>query len=120
MQSPNKKVNEFLIDIQSTFPDKAEMVEDIRNIFLRENPDLNEEIKYGGITFFASDNLVGGIFIYKQHLSIEFSNGAQFNDSNNFLEGKGKLRRHLKIIEKDDLINKNITAYIKQAVTTKG
>ncbi len=120
MPSPNKEVNEFLIDIQSTFPHKVKMVVEIRNIFFKENPNINEEIKYGGITFFVSGNLVGGIFIYKQHISIEFSNGAQFNDSDNFLEGKGKLRRHLKIKEKDDLVNKNITAYIKEAVTTKG
>ena len=120
MQSSNKEVNKFLIDIQSTFPEKAEILVDIRNLFFKENPEINEEIKYGGITFSVSDSLAGGIFIYKQHISIEFSHGAQFNDSDNFLEGKGKLRRHLKIMGKDDVINKNIIAYIKQAVKAEG
>ena len=116
MLSSNEKVNGFLVDIQSTFPDKFEIVEKIRAVFLEEYPQIAEEIKYGGITFNISEELIGGIFIYKQHISIEFSNGAQFTDPDKLLEGKGKFRRHLKILELKDLENKNIDLYIKQAV----
>jgi len=116
MQSLNIKVNEFLIDIQSTFPNKFETVEEIRQLFFKENPEIDEEIKYGGIAFNVSGQLIGGIFVYKQHISIEFSHGAQFTDSNDFLEGKGKLRRHLKIFDISDVKNKKINSYIKQSV----
>ena len=116
MQSANKKVNEFLSDIHAIFPDKAEIVEEIRRLFFAENPELSEEIKYGGIAFNLSEKLVAGIFVYKQHISIEFSNGMQFIDNNGLLEGKGKFRRHLKIVEKRDVIDKNSSLYIKQAV----
>lgn len=120
MQLVNEKVNEFLIDIQSTFPNKYEMVEEIRKIFFNANSEIDEEIKYGGIAFNVSDQLIGGIYVYKQHISIEFSHGAQFTDSDGFLEGKGKLRRHLKILDIKDVKNKAIKVYIEQAVTTKG
>lgn len=116
MQSSNEKVNEFLIDIQSTFPNKFETIEEIRKIFFNENPEIDEEIKYGGIAFNVSGQLIGGIYIYKKHISIEFSHGAQFTDSDCFLEGKGKLWRHLKILDISDVKNKEINIYIKQAV----
>lgn len=116
MQSSNEKVNKFLQDIHSTFPDKFEIVDEIRNVFLNSNSDICEEIKYGGITFTILGQLIGGVFVYKQHISIEFSFGAQFSDSDGFLEGKGKLRRHLKILEINDIKKKNINSYVKQAV----
>lgn len=116
MQSENKKVNKFLVDISSTFPDKFETVERIREIFLMKNSELDEEIKYGGITFNLSGQLIGGGVVYKKHISIEFSNGAQFVDNDSFLEGKGKYRRHMKINEKEDIKNKKINLYIEQAI----
>ena len=116
MKSSNEKVNTFLIDIQSTFPDKSEIVEKIRALFFSKNPDIDEDIKYGGIVFNISGQLIGGIFVYKQHISIEFSDGAQFTDTDGLLEGKGKLRRHLKILNESDIENKNIGFYISQAV----
>jgi hypothetical protein len=116
MYSSTDKVNQFLIDIKSTFPDKFEIIEEIRAAFFKENSELEEDIKYGGIVFNLSDQLMGGLFLYKKHLSIEFSNGAQFSDPEGLLEGKGKLRRHLKILESSDIKSKNINFYIQQAV----
>jgi hypothetical protein len=116
MKSSNKKVNAFLLDIETELPDKSTIVEKIRQIFFDENAALEEDIKYGGIVFTISGELIGGIFLYKQHISIEFSHGASFDDESNLLEGKGKLRRHLKIREKSDLKDKKVSAYIKQAV----
>jgi hypothetical protein len=117
MQSSNEKVNEFLVDLQSTLPNKFETVEEIRKIFFSENPEIDEEIKYGGIAFNVAGQLIGGIYVYKQHISIEFSHGAQFTDTDGFLEGKGKLRRHLKILNINDVKNKTINIYIKQSVS---
>jgi hypothetical protein len=114
MLSSNEKVNEFLVDIQSTLPDKFEIVEKIRAMFLKEHPQIDEEIKYGGITFNVSGELIGGVFISKKHISIEFSDGAQFTDTDKFLEGKGKFRRHLKIVGLDDLEHKKFGFYIEQ------
>ncbi|MCF6203588.1 MAG: DUF1801 domain-containing protein [Methylococcaceae bacterium] len=61
-------------------PVKVEVIELIREIFHNANQKLSEEIKYGGVVFNLSNSLVGGIFPYKQHISIEFCNGVGFPD----------------------------------------
>ncbi len=118
MISSNTKVNDFLVDIQSTFPDSFETIEAIQTLFFEENSQLNDDIKYGGVVFNNVDKLIGGIYLYKTYLSIEFSHGATFEDPSNLLEGKGKLRRHLKIHRIEELESKNARFFIKQAVKT--
>ncbi len=115
MDSSNQKVNDFLNDIQSTFPDSFKMIEAIQTIFFEENSKLIDDIKYGGIVFNNANKLVGGIYLYKEHLSIEFSDGASFKDPSNLLEGKGKIRRHLKLHNFDDIQGKDARFFIKQA-----
>jgi len=114
--SDNQRVNEFLIDLQSISPDKLDIIESIRHTFNSANPELIEEIKYGGLVFNLSNSLIGGVFAYKNHVSIEFSYGCELPDPNGMLEGKGKKRRHLKIINKQDIQNKNTVYYIENAV----
>lgn len=103
-------------DIQSTFPDSFLVIENIRALFFKESNQLTDDIKYGGVVFNSADKLIGGIFLYKEHISIEFSQGASFSDPSKLLEGKGKLRRHLKIQNFDDIQAKNAYFFIKQAV----
>jgi len=103
-------------DLQFVSPVKVEMIESIRTIFLSANQELTEGIMYGGLVFKLSGVLIAGIFPYKQHISIEFSNGVDFCDPSGVLEGKGKKRRHLKIIEKQDIDVKNVAAFVIQAV----
>lgn len=114
--SENEKVNKFMDDLQSISSDKLELIETIRKIFLTANSDLIEDIKYGGIVFNQSNTLIGGIFPYKEHISIEFSNGANFPDLSGLLEGKGKKRRHLKIVEKQDIDKKDVGVFVAEAV----
>ena len=56
--------------------------------------------------FNVSNALIGGIYTYKEHISIEFSNGADFIDTDSILEGGGKKRRHLKIYKNEDIVQK--------------
>ena len=37
------------------------------------------------------------------------------SDPDNFLEGTGKYRKHLKIFQKEDIKNKKVEYYIKQS-----
>jgi len=53
----------------------------IRRLFNKASQALSEDIKYGGLVFMKSGSLIGGIFPYKNHISIEFSNGSSFSDS---------------------------------------
>ncbi|MDE1464324.1 DUF1801 domain-containing protein [Spartinivicinus poritis] len=115
--SENQQVREFLNDIGLVSPEQLDIIKSIKKLFNNTGQSLTEEIKYGGLVFVKSSSLVGGIFPYKQHISIEFSNGADFSDPSGYLEGKGKRRRHLKIHEIKDIKEKNASFYIKQATS---
>jgi len=115
--SDNDRVNMFMDDLQFLSPEKLEIIEIIREIFLRTNKELTEDVKYGGLVFNLSNALMGGIFPYKEHISIEFSNGANLPDPSGILEGKGKKRRHLKIVEKQDIDAKNVRVFVAEAVS---
>lgn len=75
--------------------------------------------KYGGEVFCpnADDDklFVGGIFVNKAHVSLEFSEGAAFEDSAGHLEGSGKHRRHLKLRSVEDVYVKDTEKFLKQA-----
>ncbi len=115
-ETATQKIEYFISDIQSVNPEFAEIIELVRDIFTEESEELALGIKYGGLVFFKKDELIGGVFPYKKHLSIEFSDGANFSDPSSKLEGKGKKRRHLKIFKAADIDIKNALFFIKQAV----
>ena len=114
--SDNDRVNKFMDDLNAISSDKLNLIDTIRKIFLSANSDLTEDIKYGGVVFNLSNVLIGGIYPYKEHISVEFSNGVNFHDPSGILEGKGKKRRHLKITEKQDIDTKNVGAFVAEAV----
>lgn len=70
------------------------------------------------MVFNINNELISGIFPYKNHISIEFSFGVDLTDKGGFLEGKGKQRRHLKIVDKQDIEAKNVAAFVAEAVKT--
>ncbi len=52
--SSNKKINDFLLDIESMSKNQYEIVISIRELFLKENEAVIEDIKYGGLVFSLS------------------------------------------------------------------
>ncbi|MCF6262488.1 MAG: DUF1801 domain-containing protein [Xanthomonadales bacterium] len=114
--SSNDRINKFLADLQLISADKLEVIEHVRKTFLSANDKITEEIKYGGLVFALSNVLIGGVFAYKGHVSIEFSNGAEFPDPSAVLEGKGKSRRHLKIFELADVDAKGAGVFVAEAI----
>ena len=74
---------------------------------------------YGGIVFETEPGthgtLVCGHFIYKNHVSLEFGQGAQLSDPDKVLEGKGEYRRHIKLRGPQDIREKSVRSYIEQA-----
>jgi hypothetical protein len=114
--SDNAKIDEFFEDIQFQFPEKIEIMKSIREIFNDCNPKLDEEIKYGGLVFNLSNTLMGGIFVYSEHISIEFSFGVELSDPDRILEGKGKKRRHIKIRQIKDIQEKKVKDFVTSAM----
>ena len=115
--SKNDKVNKLLIDIQSISAEQFEMVVSVRDMFFNANEDLEEAVKYGGLAFSTAEGLIGGIYTYKAHISVEFSDGANFTDADAILDGSGKKRRHLKLSSPEDITQKHSDYFIKQAVS---
>jgi len=111
-----QKVSDFMQDIQSLSAEKYQMVVQIRDLYLKFDADLIEDIKYGGLVFNKEKDLIGGIFVYKEHISIEFSYGVHLSDPSSVLEGKGKLRRHIKIKNLSDIKDKKVSRYVKESI----
>lgn len=109
-----KRIDSFLSDIRLSKPEHAEIVESLRAIALCISKTVSEEIKYGGLLFSDSKPFCG-VFSYKEHITLELSNGAGLKDEFGVLEGKGKTRRHIKFLTAADIQEKHAHEYITQA-----
>ena len=109
------KIKEFINDLILVDEEKTKTIIKIRKLILKLYPNALEEIKYGGLVYLIENRLFTGIFLRKNHISIEFDNGYEMSDSDNLLEGSGKLRRHLKIRESKEIKTKKVEFYLKQS-----
>ncbi|MEI2813069.1 MAG: hypothetical protein V9E91_04505 [Burkholderiaceae bacterium] len=48
--------------------------------------------------------------------SVDFGSGAKIKDPYGYLEGNGKFRRHLKLLNADDIKTKKLDAYLPLAL----
>ncbi len=110
----NSKVNNLLNDWQIVNPDLYEIASSVRMRILELTGTVSEEVKYGGILFAAPEPFCG-IFVYKQHVSVEFGHGSRMVDPHGLLEGKGKGRRHIKLYTLEDIENKHLADYLQLA-----
>ncbi len=117
MMSSNQSqaVQDFLQDIQTLNVDFYEIVKQVSTLYIEADSTLVQAIKYGGLVFLKDNQLIAGIFCYKAHISLEFSEGALLKDPQGVLVGKGKQRRHIKITNKAQLANLPLTDLITQA-----
>lgn len=67
----------------------------LRAMALASGLAITEDVKYGGILF-ASRTGFCGVFVYTNHVTLEFGDGSTLPDPHGVLAGKGKLRRHIR------------------------
>ena len=83
-------------------------------------PEARGRAMYGGTIFERRPGIYksgfGGVFCYQHHVSLEFSRGAELEDPAGVLEGKGKMRRHIKLRALSDIETKHVEAYLRQAI----
>lgn len=115
-KSENEGVQNFLDEIKLVDSDKSNMLIEIRDIILNTFPKTKEKVMYGGLVFFLNDEMFSGLFLNKKHVTLEFSRGYLMEDPKKALEGKGKYRRHLKILTTEDILNKEVSFFVRQAV----
>ena len=111
----DNRIQQWLADLQLKDPTQAQLVETVRTQILALGEDIGEEMKYGGILFGAEQHFCG-LFAYSQHISLEFGEGAALPDTHKVLEGKGKFRRHIKLISSDDITRKHVLHYLQLAL----
>jgi hypothetical protein len=110
-----RTVQALLEDIRQLGEEQFQIVEAVRALVKKTLGPVSEEVKYGGILF-ASGVPFGGVFAYKDHVSVEFSRGAAIEDQEGFLEGGGKGRRHIKLERVGDIKVKKLARYLPLAL----
>ena len=88
------------------------VVLEIRKIILESSSQIQEKIMYGGIMFTIENINICGIYVSKNHVSLEFSKGYLLEDKNKILEGVGHTRRHIKIQTIDDIETKKVVGFV--------
>lgn len=82
-------------------------------------PEAGRRGMYGGIMFELELGVprtaICGHFVYKDHVSLEFSHGVHLSDPNGVLEGGGKHRRHIKLRDSNDLEVKAVRRFLELA-----
>ena len=85
----------------------------------RHAPKASHRPMYGGLVFERQlgtpKTCVCGIYAYSEHIGIEFTHGAALADPMGVLEGSGKLRRHIKLRSRGDILAKDVEGYIARA-----
>lgn len=83
-------------------------------------PDVNLVPKYGGTLYTLwPDQKEGqfcGVFPYKDHVQLAFSEGAQLADPDGALTGTGKFRRHVNFASVSEIDAGVIAGLLKEAV----
>ena len=110
-----KTIQALLDDIRLLGEEQYSLVDSVRTLVKKTIPSVSEEVKYGGILF-SSGIQFCGVFAYKQHVSVEFGNGAKISDTLGYLEGSGKGRRHIKLHSAKDIKAKNLVHYLPLAL----
>jgi hypothetical protein len=111
----NDRVERFIQDALFIDEEQGKILVSLRKTILKISPDAQEEIKYGGLVFNVDTKLICGIFLRKEHISLEFSLGMMISDPGEYLEGNGKYRRHLKISDRKDIKGKKVESYVSKA-----
>jgi len=115
IKSNDIETQKFIENIELVDDSKYQILQKLRAVVFDYFPQVKERIMYGGIMFSLTDDF-GGVFVYENHISFEFSYGYKFKDPEKRLEGKGKYRRHLKFRLFDDIEIKQFVFYIKQII----
>jgi hypothetical protein len=115
-----KSVQSLVEDIRLLSDNGYTLVQAVRSLVKQTLTNVQEEVKYGGILFASNGIGFGGVFAYKQHVSIEFGHGASITDPFGHLEGAGKGRRHLKLRTVEDIDGKQVAGYLILALRAAG
>jgi uncharacterized protein YdeI (YjbR/CyaY-like superfamily) len=111
-----KKTDEFMAKLEH--PLKAEM-EALRSILMNANPKLEEDIKWGGPSFFYKEDLATFNPRIKNYVALIFHKGELLNVKSDFLEAATKGKVYAKFYSMEQvtaqkaLIGKMVNSWIE-------
>ncbi len=108
------RIQTLLQDIRLVSERNHAILQQVRRLALAAGDGVSEEVKYGGILFSTTRSFCG-VFSYANHVTLEFSAGASLPDPFHMLEGQGKLRRHIKLQQLEDMADRHVADYIALA-----
>jgi len=108
------KIKQWFDDLSS---EKEQLALKVRDIVLKADPSIKEDIKWGSLTFIANEK-IGWIFHYpqKEYINLGFFRATELSDPKKLLEGTGKGLRHVKIRSEKEIDVKQFTAWVKEAI----
>jgi len=115
----NIQIEELLQEFDLLNPELAAIMRSLRKMVLKIAPVAEEKKMYGGIIYSIPERMFCGLFLRKNHISVEFDLGFLLEDKDKFLEGSGKYRRHLKIHNEKELTIKKVDKYIRESFNLK-
>ena len=103
----DKQVDEYIEKQKS--PQK-EIIQKVRNIFLKTLPDCKEKSAWGVIAFGEGKFYLGTM---KNHVHVGFAINGLSKEEIGLFEGSGKTMRHIKIRSLEDIDEKKLVKLIK-------
>ena len=111
-----RKVDEFMSKLEH--PLKAEL-EAVRSIIVNANPKIEEDVKWGGTSFFYKEDLATFNPRIKNYVALIFHKGELLNIKSDFLENASKGKVYAKfytmyqVTANKELIEKMVNAWVE-------
>jgi len=111
---PQSPIDTLLDAIGTASPTNHAIATTLRALVRSAAPVADETVKYGGL-YYSGARPFCGIFAYAEHVTLEFTRGAELNDSAGILLGGGQYRRHIRFTSPDQIDAAMVSAYVAQA-----
>ncbi|MFC3815213.1 DUF1801 domain-containing protein [Lysobacter sp. GCM10012299] len=97
---------------------RGETLAKVRAIVKQADPDVVEELKWGGVPTWSHDGIICTGETYKSAVKMTFAKGASLDDPTGLFNSSldGNTRRAIDIHEGDDIDEKALKALIRAAV----
>lgn len=105
--------DEYLAD---RTPLQQTIIRALRRFVKRTAPTLVESVKWGNGCWLKGKAPVAYVYAAPDHVQFGFFRGAQLDDPQQLLEGKGQYVRHIKLRRAKDLDEAAFAALLRQAV----
>jgi hypothetical protein len=114
---------EELIRLLSRFDLRVgELALALRQMLLEEAPTANEKLFDGyalAMSYSFTDRWMDGfchIAVYARHVNLGFNRGAELDDPERVLVGDGKIIRHIKVHNAEDLKSPHLRRFVRAAI----